>query len=98
MLLKKDQAAQVGAYDWENDGDTVDVDDDFAAELLAIPGGDFTVAEPDPEPEPKVTKAAAAKAAKADAASDEAAAGTVVAGTPAADAAVASAPDTPAGK
>lgn len=58
MLLKKATGGcTVLGYTWEKDGDTVEVPDDVAAELLSIRGGGFEAADDKPkavtEPGPK---------------------------------------------
>lgn len=58
LLVKAQGGCSIGPYTWEKDGDAVEVDDKIAADLLAIPGGGFSVPEPKP-----ATKKAAAKAA-----------------------------------
>ena len=43
--LRKEQAgAASGGFTWATDGAVVDVPDELAAELLAIPGNDFSLA------------------------------------------------------
>jgi hypothetical protein len=46
MLLRKEQGGvTIGDWTWEHDGDAVDVPDHIAADLLAIRGGGFSVAD-----------------------------------------------------
>lgn len=57
MFVRKAQAGSAPGHTWEKDGDVLEVDDDLAWDLLAIPNGGFTeadapAAEPEPEPEP----------------------------------------------
>lgn len=42
MLLRKDHAGGVGPYNWEHDGDVVDVPDKFGLQLLAIGHAGFS--------------------------------------------------------
>lgn len=57
MYLRKAQAGGAPGHQWEHDGQVIEVDDDLAWELLAIPNGGFSEAEPpqdepaEPEPE-----------------------------------------------
>lgn len=59
MYLRKAQAGSAPGYQWERDGQVIEVDDELAWDLLAIPNGGFSEAdapktEPvaeDPEPE-----------------------------------------------
>jgi len=57
MYLRKAQAGSVPGHQWTYDGEVIEVDDDLAQDLLAIPTGGFSEAEPpkaepvDPEPE-----------------------------------------------
>jgi len=47
VALRKEQGdCSIGSYRWERDGDVVEVDDELAYALLAIPGGGFTVHQP----------------------------------------------------
>lgn len=46
MYLRKAQAGSAPGHHWEMDGSVLEVDDDLAYELLAIPGGGFSEAEP----------------------------------------------------
>ena len=69
MLLRKEQGGStVAGFEWELDGDVVDVPDDLAMDLLAIKGGGYSVPEPAPVPvtDPPADPAADAKT-KADA-------------------------------
>ena len=51
MLLRKAHGgAEVAGYTWAHDGDVVEVDDATAMELLHIPGGDYSVAQPGDDP------------------------------------------------
>lgn len=57
MFLRKDQAGSAPGHTWEKPGDVVEVDDELAYQLLAIPYGGFSESEPpepesDPEPDP----------------------------------------------
>jgi hypothetical protein len=42
-LTKANGGCVVAGYEWEHDGDTIEVPDDLAKELLAIRGHDFSV-------------------------------------------------------
>lgn len=56
MFLRKDQAGAAPGHTWENPGDVVEVDDELAYQLLAIPCGGFSEAEPPaaaPEDDPE---------------------------------------------
>lgn len=56
MYIRKNQAGSAPGYTWENDGDVVEVDDEFALSLIAIPNGGFSEAPP-PEAAPVVETA-----------------------------------------
>ncbi len=45
MYLRKDHAGSAPGYEWTHDGDVVEVHDDLARQLLALPRGGFTIAE-----------------------------------------------------
>lgn len=71
--LRKARAGSTNlGYTWAKDGDVVEVEDAHAADLLAIPDGDFSVAdtaEPDrvieePAPEPEISEAPAPRPTK----------------------------------
>lgn len=66
MYLRKQQAGSGGGHIWDGDGDVLEVDDETALDLLAIPDGGFSeVAEPPkPETAPKTAKKTTARAAK----------------------------------
>ena len=57
MYLRKAQAGGAPGHTWEEDGQVIEVDDELAASLLAIPNGGFSEAAPpvtpEPEPEPE---------------------------------------------
>jgi hypothetical protein len=59
-LRKASGGCTVLGYHWAHDGDVTEVPYDVAMELLAIPGGGYSVA--DDEPEPVTEPAPAAKA------------------------------------
>lgn len=61
MYLKKAQAGSAPGYTWERDGQIIEVEDELAAQLLAIPYGGFSEAAPptveeDPEETPATKK------------------------------------------
>jgi hypothetical protein len=64
MYLRKSQAGNAPGYRWEHDGQVIEVHDELAWELLNIPHGGFSEAEPpkaepveeDPETEPENTQ------------------------------------------
>jgi hypothetical protein len=64
-LRKENGGCSVGSYEWPNDGDVVEVDDRTATELLAIKGGDYTIATPPSPPSTAAAKKAAAAATPA---------------------------------
>lgn len=57
MYLRKAQAGNIPGHQWEHDGQVIEVDDELAWDLLAIPDGGFSEAQPpkeeplDPEPD-----------------------------------------------
>ena len=51
MFLRKAHAGNVPGYTWENDGQVIEVDDALAEDLLDMPNGGFSIAEPPTEPE-----------------------------------------------
>ncbi len=61
MYLRKAQAGSAPGHQWTHDGEVIEVDDDLAQVLLAIPTGGFSEAappqeapvEPEPDPEPE---------------------------------------------
>jgi len=68
VWLKKARGESgVGPHWWPGDGSVIEVPDQLAADLLAIPDGGYTKADP-PKPEPKPVKAAASEPPKAEAA------------------------------
>lgn len=46
MWLRKALAGSAPGYTWESDGAVLEVDDEFACELLDIPTGGFSPADP----------------------------------------------------
>lgn len=50
MYLKKAQAGSAPGHTWDEDGQVIEVDDHLAAQLLSIPAGGFSEAEPPAEP------------------------------------------------
>lgn len=54
MYVRKEQAGSAPGHTWEEDGQVIEVDDELAEQLLAIPNGGFSEAAPPPaEPEKK---------------------------------------------
>lgn len=45
MYLRKDRAGNAPGYEWPHDGAVIEVDDELAQQLLAMPDGGFHVAE-----------------------------------------------------
>lgn len=61
-LRKASGGASIGQYAWPKPGDVCEVPDALGEQLLAIPGGDFTVAQPPastPASDPSPAKPAA---------------------------------------
>lgn len=48
MYLRKDNAGSAPGYEWPHDGAVIEVDDELAEQLLAIPNGGFHAAEAPP--------------------------------------------------
>lgn len=53
MYLRKAQAGSAPGHIWNHDGQVLEVEDELAHKLLAIPDGGFSEALPDPDPEPE---------------------------------------------
>jgi hypothetical protein len=70
MFLRKDQAGSAPGHTWENAGDVIEVDDELAWQLLAIPGGGFAEV-PAPEPAPVVDEPPADEEPEPETDSDE---------------------------
>jgi hypothetical protein len=54
MYLRKARAGSAPGLTWEKDGDVLEVEEALAEQLLRIPNGGFSIAEPpvdEPEPE-----------------------------------------------
>lgn len=65
-LRKEKGGTGIGPHFWDEDGAVVEVPDGLAAELLAIPDGGFTRADPPKAKAAAPKPAAAVPAAKAD--------------------------------
>lgn len=65
MWLRKERGESgVGPHWWPEDGSVIEVPDQLAADLMAVPDGGYSKADPPPKPAPKAAKAEAPEASK----------------------------------